>query len=88
MQEKEPNLITSRFSQHVTEDGVTVELCRYRLEDSPQWSLEVVNSKGTSIVWDDLFESDAIAYEEFRKTVTEDGMISFLDDGNVIQFPR
>lgn len=88
MREREPNLITSGLSGHITEAGVSVELCIYRLEDSPEWSLEVVNEKGTSIVWDDQFETDTAAHGEFRRTVAEDGIESFLDDGNVIPFRR
>ncbi|SDR10442.1 hypothetical protein [Pseudovibrio sp. Tun.PSC04-5.I4] len=87
MQENEPNLVTSELSIDITENGVTIELCIYRLEDSPEWSLEVVNSNGTSIVWDDTFGTDTAAHEEFRRTVAEEGMASFLDEFNVVKFP-
>ena len=86
MEEREPNLITSGLSRHVTQDGITVELCIYRLETKPGWTLEVVNSEGTSIVWDDLFPSDDAANEEFLRTVVEEGMASFLDDQKVVPF--
>ncbi|WP_310620330.1 hypothetical protein [Flexibacterium corallicola] len=87
MQEKEPDLVTSDLSKHLTEGGVSVELCIYRLEDCPDWTLEVVNSNGTSTVWDDTFKSDTAAYEEFQKTVAEEGMAVFLDDDSVVNFP-
>ena len=61
MEEREPDLITSSLSRHVTQDGITVELCIYRLETKTEWLLEVVNSSGTSIVWDDQFPSDDAA---------------------------
>lgn len=87
MNESEPKIIDSELSGHVTKDGITVELCIYRLENT-DWSLEVINSKGTSIVWDDLFSSDHNAFDEFNKTIAEEGMASFEDDENIIQFPR
>lgn len=88
MEEREPNLITSGLSRHVTQDGITVELCIYRLETEPGWTLEVVNSEGTSIVWDGLFASDDAANQEFLRTVAEERMASFLDDEKVVPFRR
>jgi hypothetical protein len=88
MGEREPNLVTSGLSRPVTQDGITVQLCIYRLENTPGWSLEVVNSAGTSIVWDDLLSSDDAANEEFLRTVAEDGMAAFLDSSTVIPFRR
>lgn len=87
MNEPEPILIESALSSHITKDGITVELCIYRLENT-DWSLEVVNSNGTSLVWDELFSSDHAAHDEFNKTISEDGMTAFEDAENTIQFPR
>ena len=78
----------SSLSRRVSQDGVTVEVAIYRLETEKDWSLEVVNSDGTSIVWDDLFPSDTSAYEEFERTVAEEDISTFLDDNNVIPFRR
>ena len=86
MTEREPNLVTSSLSGPVTRDDVTVEVDIYRLEHETTWTLEVVNDAGTSIVWDDLFASDDDAYAEFLRTVAEEGMLAFLDKGNVIPF--
>ncbi len=60
----------------------------YRLEQDPQWVLEVVNEAGTSTVWDVLFDTDDEAFAAFRLTVEEEGMEAFLDNNNVIPFPR
>lgn len=87
MQEREPNLITSGLSGSVTKDGITVQVHIVRLEGKPEWTLEVVNARGTSIVWDDPFLSDDAAYAEFQHTVQEEGMGAFLDD-NVVPFRR
>ena len=88
MIEQDPKIVTSRLSRIVKQDGVTVEVSIIRLEHETEWSLEVVNDKNTSIVWDDLFASDDEAYAEFERTVAEEGMQAFLDKGNVIPFRR
>ena len=86
MKQCEPKLVHSALSGTVTKDGVTVQVSIVRLEDEPGWSLEVVNSSYTSIVWDDLFLSDEEAYAEFQRTIAEEGIETFLDKGNVIPF--
>src|SRR5271157_5101359 len=48
-----------------------------RLEDETEWSLEVINSAATSIVWDEPFATDEDAYAEFERTVAEEGMRAF-----------
>lgn len=85
-----PAIIHSIFSRKVTHAGVTLEVCIYRGEHDSDWILEVVNSNGTSICWDDQFSSDVEANAEFERTLKEEGIHSFLDDGdNVVPFrPR
>jgi hypothetical protein len=86
--DRDPNIVSSSLSDVVREDGVTVRLEIYRLEHESQWSLEVINDAGTSIVWDVPFDTDEEAHAAFRLTVEEEGMEAFLDKSNVIQFPR
>ena len=43
MSERDPNIVTSGLSRTVRRDGVAVEVNIYRLENTPGWSLEVVN---------------------------------------------
>ena len=69
-------------------DGVTVEASIIRLEHETEWSLEVINAAGTSVVWDELFATGEDAYAEFERTVAEEGMRAFLDKGNVIPMRR
>ena len=88
MKERIPNLVRSGLSGIVSKDNVTVEVIIVRLESESKWSLEVLNNAGTSIVWDDLFDSDGDAYAEFQQTVEEEGMCAFLDNQNVIPFKR
>ena len=88
MIERDPNIVKSGLSRTVKKDGITVEVSIIRLEHETEWSLEVVNSEGASIVWDDLFSSDDEAFAEFERTVAEEGMRTFLDKSNVIPFRR
>lgn len=71
----DPELISSRHNGRFTKDGVTVEVCIYRLATTG-WTLEVVDQEGTSTVWDDEFETDDAAHAEFLATVAK-GMLEF-----------
>ena len=91
MMEREPQLIYSPLNGDFTKDDVTIQIVIISSDIEPLWTLEVVNSSGTSIVWDLQFETDEQAFAEFRRTVEEEGMIVFSDDehaSNVIPFPR
>ena len=81
-----PNLLYSEHCGHFSQDGVSVEVVIVKLEGGSEWTLEVVNSSGTSIVWDDPFLDDHEAYAEFQRTVSEEGMQAFLDQKKVIPF--
>jgi len=83
----DPNIIFSGLCQDYNHGAISVRVDIYRLENEPGWSLEVINEKGTSIVWDDLFDTDQAAFEEFLRTVEKEGVESFLDDRNIIRFP-
>ena len=88
MSERDPEIVYSDLCRKVTRDRITVEVVISRLEGASEWSLEVVNDKGTSTVWEELFATDEDAYAEFERTVAEEGMRTFLDDGKVIPFRR
>lgn len=88
MADRDPNLVTSSLSREVSRDGVAVRVEIYRLEDRPGWSLEVVNDRGTSTVWDELFETDDAANAAFHEAVVAEGMTAFLDSATVIPFRR
>lgn len=89
MADDEPSLVISSLSGTITRDGITVDVQIYRLERDPhEWSLEVINGKRTSIVWDDTFLSDKLAYEALLKTIEEEGMECFLDTAKIIPFKR
>ena len=67
--------ITSPLSGPFSEGGLTVDVRIYRLENS-KWALEVIDSLGTSTVWDDQFESDEEAKAEFHRCIAEEGIVS------------
>ena len=70
----------------MTRDGVAVRVEIYRLEGRPGWALEVVNDRGTSTVWDELFDTDDAADAAFRENLAAEGMAAFLDSATVIPF--
>lgn len=88
MADDEPNLINSSLSRTIVWNGYRLRLEIYRLDDRPGWTLEVVNQVGTSIVWDDLFATDAEAEQTFRNTLKTEGLAAFREESNVISIPR
>jgi hypothetical protein len=71
----DPKLINSPLSRVVEEDGVSVDVKIYRLEDT-EWSLEIVAENRNSTVWNDLFSSDSDALAEALRTIKEEGIKS------------
>jgi hypothetical protein len=69
----DPTIIDSPLSGPFTEGDVTVDVRIYRLDDT-KWTLEVIDSEGTSIVWDGHFETDEAAKAEFHRSVAEEGL--------------
>ena len=47
----------------------------HRFENS-KWTLEVIDSAGTSTVWDDQFDTDEEAKAEFNRCIAEEGIVS------------
>ena len=78
--QEDRKIITSRLSGPVTQNGISVDVLIYRLEDSDEWALEVVDAEGTSTVWDDLFSSAEEAHAEFMRTLEDEGISCFLRD--------
>ena len=73
MTDRDPNLVTSRLSRLFTQDGITVDLVIYKLEGGADRTLEVVNDKGTSMVWDDPFPFNDAANATFLQAVATMG---------------
>ena len=79
---EDPKIIDSPFSCRVEQDGMSVQILIYRLEDT-EWSLEIVAEDGTSTVWDDLFASDEDAKDEAMSAIETDGILSFSADDTI-----
>jgi len=75
----DPKLIASKHNGKFTRGGVTVEVRIFRLEDT-KWTLEIVDETGTSIVWDDEFDTDDAAHAEFLRSVETEGLDGILRD--------
>ncbi|MDA0661491.1 MAG: hypothetical protein O3B08_01460 [Proteobacteria bacterium] len=84
----DPKIVHSGLSQRVTVEGHEFSIEIYRLEYEDVWALEVVDQKGTSTVWDDLFDTDQAALREVLKTIEEEGLAAFRESNNVIPFPK
>jgi hypothetical protein len=76
-------LIYSDLCRTVTADGITVSVKIYRTAHDPKWALEVVHEARTATIWDDQFETVQDALEAFERSIAQEGMASFLDDGDV-----
>lgn len=74
----ESELIMSPLCQALSVDGLTFQIEIYR-GGSSGWILEVVDSLGTSTVWDDQFATDQLAFEELTRTIREEGVRSILE---------
>lgn len=79
----DPKIINSKHSGKFTRDGITVEVCIYRLETS-KWTLEVVDKEGTSIVWDGEFETDDDAHAEFLASVDAEGLDGIVKNSTTL----
>ena len=75
----DPELIASKHNGKFTRGGITVEVRIVRLEDT-KWTLEIVDESGTSIVWDDEFDTDDAAHAEFLRSVETEGLDGILRD--------
>ncbi|MEJ8472580.1 hypothetical protein [Roseibium algae] len=80
MRMEEPEIIVSRYSRTYEEDGLSLEICIYRLVGA-EWTLEIVSEDGCSTVWDDPFGSDEEALFIALKAIEEDGVESFSNEG-------
>jgi uncharacterized protein len=73
----ESDLIYSRHCQTVSRNGETVEVKIYS-SGKNDWILEVVDEENNSTVWDDPFATDDEAFQEFQRTLEEEGIESMI----------
>ncbi|MEO1108753.1 MAG: hypothetical protein AAFX90_12600 [Pseudomonadota bacterium] len=75
---EEPKLLMSEKCQSVIVDGYRFEIEIYRLESQDRWTLEVVDYREASYVWDDKFESDQEALEVALQVLNSEGALGFM----------
>ena len=73
----EPELNESPLSTSVSIDGHPLRVEIYGTEPD-KWILEVVDEENASTVWDDAFESDQAALEEFHRFINKHGVAGIL----------
>ena len=73
----EIELIYSKHCQSVTRNGKTVKVEIYS-SGKNDWILEVVDKDNNSTVWDDQFDTDDEAFQEFERTLKEEGIESMI----------
>lgn len=70
-------LIYSKHCQSLSRNNKMVRVEIYS-SGSNDWILEVVDENNNSTVWDDPFATDDEAYEEFQRTLVEEGIESMI----------
>lgn len=78
MAETVPKIIHSPLGRTIKAEGHRLRVEIYRAEDSG-WILEVVDKSNASTVWDEEFKSDEAAYQEFERTLREEGVNAILE---------
>ena len=73
----EIELIYSKHCQSVTRNGRTVKLKIYS-SGKNDWILEVVDEDNNSTAWDDPFDTDDEAFQEFERTLKEEGIEAMI----------
>ena len=84
----EPNLVTSGKSRKIFVDGYPFSIDIYRLETDKAWTLEVVDYKNTSHVWDQQFKSDKKARDVAIEAIETEGALAFMRGNNIIPFRK
>jgi uncharacterized protein len=74
---EESDLIYSKHCQTVSRNGKTVEVEIYS-SGKNDWILEIVDEENNSTVWDDPFPTDDEAFQEFQRTLEEEGIESMI----------
>ena len=70
-------LIYSKHCQSLSRNDKMVRVEIYS-SGKNDWILEVVDENNNSTVWDDPFATDDEAYQEFQRTLAEEGIESMI----------
>ncbi len=70
-------VIDSPLSCDMRRDGIDIEVQIYRGEDEEGWILDVVDSAGSSFIWEERFVTDQAALDELLRDIAANGMKQF-----------
>lgn len=76
---EEYEFINSPLSQLYSDQGHTLQIHIYRGRDEP-WVLEVEDAAGTSLIWDDQFESDQVALDAALSAIKAEGVVGLMNN--------
>jgi uncharacterized protein len=80
--DEEDDLVMSELCGFVTVEGIELDVQIYRGQASG-WLLEVLDPENASHVWNEEFETDQLAFEEFERTLRVEGVAAFIDGGEL-----
>lgn len=75
----EIELMYSKHCQSVSNAGKTVRLEIYGTGKN-DWLLEVIDEYGNSTCWTEPFDTDDAAFEEFERTLAEEGIEALIGE--------
>lgn len=76
--EPDPKIIDSAHSGRFEKEGHHINVCIYKMEGTNEWSLEIVDSHGTSTVWGEMFLTDEDAWNAFIEVIEKEGITSLV----------
>lgn len=79
MTDSDIEIVVSTTSGYFTKDGITVEVQIYQIVGEDGWILEVVYDDDLTTIWEEPFDTEAEALEEFGRTVEAEGMNAFIE---------
>lgn len=74
----EPLLVISGLSGRYLTDGVSVDVCIFRLLDEREWSLDAYLEGGDCVAWTETFRTESGALAEFFGVAANEGASMFL----------
>jgi hypothetical protein len=79
MIDEDVEIETSPLSRKIQREGFEIEVLIYGIQGSKEgWTLEVVDEENASTVWDQPFDTDQAALDEFTRVLEEEGISEFL----------
>ncbi len=75
---EDPEVEMAKQSQTISRGGKKLAVGIDRVRGTWDWWLEIVDEKGNSTVWDDVFASDKDAISEAKKAILEESTEAFI----------